>query len=306
MTKIHCTLLTALAAIFCVRVSAQQPTIPIWPGVAPGSETWTQKEVEYLNPGKQNMVRNVVRPTLTVYLPEKAKSTGTAVIVCPGGGFRFHSWQSEGTEVAEWLRDHGVAAFLLKYRLVDTGATEQEFQKNLAAFFASLTKLPSDGTPAPPPADLNVQNIISLAGEDGRQAVRVVRKRAAEWGVAPKRVGIMGFSAGGIVTDEVAMHHDADCRPDFVAPIYGPPFGEFTVPTDAAPMFILCASDDTLAAAGSARLYSAWKAAGKSVELHIYAKGGHGFGMNKRGMPVDHWIERFGDWLDGLGMLRRP
>src|ERR1043166_6573978 len=104
---------------------AEQMVLPIWPGAAPGSETWTQKEVTYQNPQKEAMVRNVVRPTLTAFLPERSKANGTAVIVCPGGGFRFLSWQTEGTEVARWLADHGVAAFVLKYRLVDTGRSEE-------------------------------------------------------------------------------------------------------------------------------------------------------------------------------------
>src|SRR5436190_2139043 len=133
----------ATIALLCVSwaAQAQQPVIPIWPGVAPGSERWTQKEVEGAGSAMGYVVRNVVRPTLTAYLPDRSKATGTAVIVCPGGGFRFLSWKSEGTEVAEWLRDHGVAAFVLKYRLVDTGATEEEFRKALTALFSSITRL---------------------------------------------------------------------------------------------------------------------------------------------------------------------
>jgi acetyl esterase/lipase len=281
---------------------AQSKEIPLYPGVAPGSESWTQKEVEYLNPQKQKMARNVVTPTLTPFLPERAKASGTAVIVCPGGGFHFLSWQHEGTEVAQWLADHGVAAFVLKYRLVDTGATEEEFQKRLAAFFSRLSGLPEGGKPfANQP---NVLNVISLAAADGRQAVKVVRQRAAEWGIATDRIGLLGFSAGGMVTSEAALHHDADNRPNFAAPIYGAPFDAVTVPADAPPLFILCASDDTLAATACVRLYSTWKAANKPAELHMYSKGGHGFGMNKRGMPIDNWIERFGDWLGGQGLLK--
>src|SRR5690242_11734197 len=104
----------AIAAILLgvsMTAHAQQPVLPVWPDIAPGSENWKQKEVEYLNPQKEKIVRNVVRPTLTAFLPDRSKANGTAVIVCPGGGFRFLSWQTEGTEVAEWLRDHGVAAF---------------------------------------------------------------------------------------------------------------------------------------------------------------------------------------------------
>ena len=278
---------------------SQQPVFPIWSGVAPGSENWTQKEVEYLDASKKKMVRNVVRPTLTAYLPEGSKATGTAVIVCPGGGFRFHSWQSEGTEVAEWLRDHGVAAFVLKYRLMDTGATEAEFQKSLAELFRSISEKDAKLI-----EKVERMEIVQLAAADGRQAVKVVRQRASEWGIAPDRIGILGFSAGGMVTMGVVMHSDSESRPNFAAPIYGGSTGGAAVPKEAPPLFILCADDDELMAVGSANLYTAWKASKKSAELHIYSKGGHGFGMNRRGLPVDNWIERFGDWLGTQGLLK--
>ena len=278
---------------------SQQPVFPIWSGVAPGSENWTQKEVEYLDASKKKMVRNVVRPTLTAYLPEGSKATGTAVIVCPGGGFRFHSWQSEGTEVAEWLRDHGVAAFVLKYRLMDTGATEAEFQKSLAELFRSISEKDAKLI-----EKVERMEIVQLAAADGRQAVKVVRQRASEWGIAPDRIGILGFSAGGMVTMGVVMHSDSESRPNFAAPIYGGSTGGAAVPKEAPPLFILCADDDELMAVGSANLYTAWKASKKSAELHIYSKGGHGFGMNRRGLPVDYWIERFGDWLGTQGLLK--
>jgi acetyl esterase/lipase len=123
-------------------------------------------------------------------------------------------------------------------------------------------------------------------------------------GIKPDRVGIMGFSAGGMVTMGVVMDHDADSRPDFAAPIYGGGTNGAKVPDDAPPLFILCASDDRLAAAGSARLYSEWKAAGRPVEPHIYEKGGHGFGMTPKGLPVDRWIERYGDWLAQRDLIK--
>jgi acetyl esterase/lipase len=282
---------------------AQEPVIALYPGAAPGSESWNQKEIEYLN-GKQRMIRNVVQPTLTAFLPERAKSNGTAVIVCPGGGFRFHSWDSEGVEVAKWLCDRGVSAFVLKYRLVNTGATPDEFQTHLDILFGRKTTRTDALDPAVREkiqADLRM--IPGLASADGRQAVMLVRKRAAEWGIAPDRVGILGFSAGAAVTMGVVMEHTAEGRPDFAAPIYGGGTGGAAVPQDAMPLFILVASDDG-ASAGSLKLYSEWKTAGKPVELHIYAKGGHGFGMNKRGLPVDTWIERFGDWLGSMGLMK--
>jgi acetyl esterase/lipase len=298
--------LTCLVTLACVtavtQASAQQTVIPVWPGVAPGSENWTQKEVAYLN-GKQKMVRNVVTPTLTAYLPERAKAGGTAVVICPGGGFHFHSWDSEGVEVAKWLQARGVAAFVLKYRLLNTGANETEFQRHLDILFGRKA---ADGKAVvqTPAEEVERRAIPGLAAADGRQAIKIVRRRAAEWGIAPDRIGILGFSAGGAVTMGVAMEHDADSRPDFAAPIYGGGTGGAPVPADAPSLFILVADDDTGASVGSARLYSEWKSAGKSAELHIYSKGGHGFGMNQRGLPVDSWIERFHDWLRVQGLTK--
>ncbi len=295
--------------MLCPVGFAQQPVIPVWPGVAPGSEQWTQTEAEYLNPGKQKMVRNIVSPTLTAYLPSRDTANGTAVIVCPGGGFRFLSWQSEGTDVAQWLAARGVAAFVLKYRLVNTGASEQEYQKAVAELFARINRAKAGRVATAQDVlkgDLETDKVRSLAISDGRQAVKVVRQRAAEWGISPDRIGIMGFSAGAVVTMGVVMDHEADSRPNFAAPIYGGGTGGAAIPSDAPPLFILAANDDTLAAAGSAKLYSQWNTAGLPVELHIYSKGGHGFGMNKRGLPVDHWVDRLGDWLESQGLFKPP
>jgi acetyl esterase/lipase len=287
--------------------SSATTIIPVWPKDAPGSEKWTQKEVEQTSEwDRQRIVRNVVRPTLTAFLPERSKANGTCVIVCPGGGFHFLAWESEGTQVAEWLRARGVAAFVMKYRLLDTGATVEEFRKSLQALLKAIEErqknVQSGERPTIPE---EMKKISELASADGRQAVKVVRERAAEWGIKPDRIGIMGFSAGGVVTTSAATEYDAESRPNFAAPIYGPLLRSVKVPADAPPLFIACASDDALVPpAESTRLFSEWKAAGKSVELHIYAKGGHGFGMRKQGLPSDGWIDRFGDWLGQQGLLK--
>src|SRR5262249_11517567 len=287
--------------------STQPTVIPVWPKDDRGSENWTQKDAEFgFNKNQPKMVRNVVRPTLTAFLPERSKANGTSVIVCPGGGFHFLSWESEGTQVAEWLRARGVAAFVLKYRLVDTGATEEEFRQRMQAFFklmADLQKSHAEGKKMVHPKEMD--EVAKLAGEDGRQAVQVGREHAAERGVQPDRIGIMGFSAGAMVTTAVATQYDPASRPNFAAPIYGPGFGSVKVPSDAPSLFILCASDDGRVPPGeSTRLYSEWKAAGKSAELQIYAKGGHGFRRRKQALSSDKWIDRFGDWLDQQGLLK--
>ncbi|MFO0883448.1 MAG: alpha/beta hydrolase [Pirellulales bacterium] len=269
--------------------------IPIWPGVAPGSENSTQKEVESRG-GAETTYRNVTVPTLTAFLPEPSVATGTAVVICPGGGFRFLSWDNEGTKVAEWLRKRGVAAFVLKYRLKETPAAEDAYAKEMAAFLLTLLQfkdrdLTSNAAKA---LEKDMREYGAAGCADGRQAIKVVRQRAKEWGLKSDRIGIMGFSAGGIVTRAAATEYDADCRPDFAAHIYAPVFGDVKVPKDAPPLFILCAADDQLTEASSARLYGAWRAAGRPAELHVYEKGGHGFGMSRKGLPVDGWIERYG------------
>jgi len=283
-----------------VTIQAQRQVIPIWPGIAPGSESWSQKEIQYLNDQNQQMVRNVVSPALTVYLPDPAKATGTAVIVCPGGGFRFLSWQTEGTEVAEWLAEKGVTAFVLKYRVMNTGVTAEEFQKALVALYMEITAATNPVNSGKPEGNLlfnkSMNEACLLAQEDGRQAIRLIRKRSAEWGIKPDHIGIMGFSAGGMLTLGDAMKYDKESRPDFAGAIYAPWTGG-DVPADAPPLFALAAGDDKLASPGSIQTYNVWKAANKDAELHIYSKGGHGFGMQKKGLPVDSWIDRFYDWM---------
>ena len=282
--------------------TGQPRIIPVWPKDAPGSEKWTRKEVEFRSALLGKIVRNVVRPTLTAFLPERSKANGTAVIICPGGGFRFLA-KGEGIEVAERLRARGVAAFVLKHRLMDTGATEAEFHK--AMLQAALQKAIADGLKGRerPVLPEDVRKFSALAVADGGQALKVVREHADEWGIKPDRIGIMGFSSGGVVATGVATEHDAASRPNYAASIYGPVLGNVKVPKDAPPLFICCASDDPLVPSrDSIHLYSAWQGAGKSAELHIYAKGGHGFGG--QGLPSDAWIDRFGDWLGQQGFLK--
>jgi acetyl esterase/lipase len=283
--------------------TGQPRILPVWPRDAPGSEKWTQKEVEHRDAWlRANIVRNVVRPTLTAFLPERSKAKCTAVILCPGGGFRFLA-KGEGIGVAKRLRARGVAAFVLKHRLMDTGATEAEFHKAIlqAALLKAIEDLQKGGERPVLPED--VRKFSALAVADGRQAIQVVREHAGEWGIKPDRIGIMGFSSGGVVATGVATEHDAASRPNFAASIYGPVFGSVKVPKDAPPLFLCCASDDPLVPSrDSLRLYSAWHAAGKSAELHIYARGGHGFGG--QGLPSDTWIDRFGDWLGQQGFLK--
>ncbi len=270
---------------------SQPQVIALWPAGAPGSEGWNQVEEETILPPTLKVVRNVTQPTLTAYFPAPALANGTAVIICPGGAWHFLSIDMEGTDVAHWLTARGIAAFVLKYRLIHTG---DDLATQVRENLADRSKLAVLMEPLRP-----------LVVADGQQAVRIVRQHATGWGIAPNRIGLMGFSAGGMVTSSVALQHDAESRPDFAGVIYGAPGVEVPVPSDAPPLFLLCADDDLMATTQSIKLYSAWKAAGHPVELHIYAKGGHGFGMTQQNLPTDSWIERFGDWLGVQGLLAR-
>lgn len=287
---------------FGVR-SYGQKIIPLYEGKAPGSEELNYAETEYRDPITDRlMLRNVVDPTLAVYQPEKSKINSTSVIICPGGGNIWLSYESEGTMVAEWLAQKGITAFVLKYRLDKTIESEEEFNKVMKAFVRSITSTTENNDTAR--TSLNSFVVARydryFGGEDGIQALKYVRQHAKEYGVDPNKVGIMGFSAGARVTMHVVLNSDSGNLPNFAAPIYGGRLSNITIPENAPPLFILCAADDPVAK-GSPDLYKEWRAAGYSAELHIYSKGGHGFGMNKQNMPVDTWIERFYDWLQTNG-----
>ena len=283
--------------LFCltfmtISVHAQSTVIPLWPQGAPGSEDWTQEERESRNPGDgTRVIRNVTEPTLIAYFPEPALANGSAVIVAPGGAFLFLTIDNEGTDVARWLNARGIAVFVLKYRLVPTATEDTAFWQQVMTFLDG----DSEGR------EIN-QEIKALAVADGLQAVKIVRSRAEEWGIIPHKIGFLGFSAGAMVTLGVATGYNVERRPDFAAPIYGPSVDAAVIPADAPPLFIVAAADDPLLpATGSANLYSAWTDAGHLAELHIYAEGGHGFGMKQQHLPIDGWIERFGEWIQSEG-----
>jgi acetyl esterase/lipase len=302
---------------------AQHGVVFLWPDGAPGSENWTRKEAEYmLGPSKE--VRNVVKPSITVYLPPVDSATGTAVVVAPGGAFTHLAWENEGTKVAEWLQAHDVAAFVLKYRLVDTG-TDEEFAQAQAAMAGRMGRggrgADAAGRGAGAAAGRggsarggipSMDNpVVHMSVTDSLKAIELVRTRAAEWHVDPARIGIMGFSAGGWASVMTAIEHTAANRPNFIAAIYACCFNannslnasNIKVPDDAPPLFLLHAYDDGISASSPA-LFQAWKAANRPAELHSYAAGGHGFGMAKHNRPTDGWIERFGDWLRYQKLLK--
>ena len=261
----------------------QHPVILLWPGGAPGSEGKTGEEKVRVQDDNQ-IVSGVQRPSLIVYLPPKATATGAAVVVAPGGSYRELWITHEGYQVGEWLSRHGIAAFVLKYRL-----------------------------PHEPGSTYTVEG---TALSDIQRAIRTVRARAAEWEIAPQRVGVMGFSACAHLAalastnyDDVVYPHADDidsqsAKPAFQALIY-PPRIEATYSRDTPQAFIACGGDDRIAA-DVPNLYLTLKNAGVPAELHIYAGVGHGFGIRPRNPPaVTGWIDRFREWLSDQGLLAK-
>ncbi len=287
--------LLAIIVLLSVGAKAQWQVIPLYNGPAPGSEKWTWSETENdSNIYHAHTIYNVSSPTLTVYPADTTVwPTGTAVIVCPGGGFQSLSIMQEGYAVVKWLQQKGITAFLLKYRLNHTIGGDPYKQENVerGSKVTELEKKP----------------IVSMAIADARQAIAYVRQHAAQYGVLPDRIGILGFSAGGTLAASCAYHYTPENKPDFSAPIYAyfPPNMQQTPPEDAPPLFIAAASDDTFdLETHSSTLYETWINAKHSAEIHIYANGGHGFGMNEQGLPSDSWKDRFADWLNIKGFLK--
>jgi predicted peptidase len=284
-----------LALLVFFYTSAQQSVIQLYNGAAPGSESWTWSEAENDNNGWQTkVVYNVSKPTLTVFAPEPGKGNGTAVVIAPGGAFHALSINSEGYDVAKWLVQKGVTCFVLKYRLARSLTSDPVAEVN-----AKWGK---------PEFDEAIKNTIPFVIADGKAAIAWVRSHAAEYQIEPNRVGIMGFSAGGTVAASALFNYTPENKPDFAAPIY--PFFPTemigTIASDAPPLFIVCASNDGLALAPhSVDLYNKWLTAKRDAELHMYARGDHGFGMRVQNLPTDKWIERFGEWLDVQGLMTK-
>ncbi len=259
-------------------------TFPLWPGPPPGSETWTWPEatIQFNN---EPRLANVTHPELYEFLPKTPPTA--AVIICPGGAFVRLAMEPEGFGVARFLNSIGVAAFVLKYRLVRTG----DGGANDPAVMAARRK-----------------KVIPLAVADGLQALRVVRARAAEWRIPRDRIGILGFSAGGYIAVSAALHHAPSTRPDFLVAIYPVlPNEDVAPPPDAPPLFVLQAEDDNAVPvlSSSLKLYAAWQKAKVPAEIHIYAKGGHGFGIRSTNpFPLVAWPDRLRDWLKAQGLLQ--
>lgn len=270
-----------LCSTLIASTGAEPPAaIPLWPKGAPGSEARAGEAEKMEGDGvKTNNVTNIHKPSITPVLPAKGKATGVAVIIAPGGGHSKLCLGHEGYALANWLAEHGIAAFVLKYRLAREPGSTYTIQDHAMA--------------------------------DARRAIRTVRTRAAEWGVQPDRIGIMGFSAGGELAAFAAMKSDggkadaedaierASSRPDFQALIYPGTSDLFTVEKGMPPVFIACGFNDRPdIAQGMASVYLKYKQAGVPAELHIYSNAGHGFGYRDgTTTAAGAWPFRFREWL---------
>lgn len=262
---------------------------------SPDSISWSNPEAESVIPGTNSgMITNVSKPSLTVYLPSKEKNTGTALIIAPGGGFHMLAIDIEGRDVAKWCQDHGITAFVLKYRLVPT------YGNPLAEFGQRARKNPDDMLQ-------DVVHFIELAKADGLAAIEYVRQHTSDFNVSPDKIGIMGFSAGGTVAAGAAYEYtSADDRPDFTAPIY--PALNYVemqeLPQEPMPTFIAISSDDSFGFQYQCLdMFKQWNQAQLPIEMHLYEKGGHGFGMRIQNLPSDKWIEAFGSWAQNHGFM---
>jgi acetyl esterase/lipase len=274
--------------------SAEAVTLDVWPGTPPGDENFTPPTTL---PAQKNdgitRIPVITSPTLTLFRPPADRANGAVVVVCPGGGYNILAWNLEGTEIADWLNSIGVTAVVLKYRV------------------------PRRDSAAPHAAPL----------KDAQRALRLVRSHATDWAIDPQRVGILGFSAGGNLAVMAATHWDEttypkldqidelSCRPDFAVPIYpaylgdekkaGPLSPLVRVSKETPPMFITVTHDDALRGINAASLYIELKKANVPAELHIFAKGGHGYGLRPSANAVSHWPQHCEAWLRAMGFLER-
>lgn len=274
-----------------VAAPAEPGAIPLYGEATPGR---TQDEIWSAHQGADHNVRNVSRPTLTPFLPDPAKATGAAAIVAPGGAFMGLAIDKEGWAVARALAERGIAAFVLKYRLLPTPADETEAGRFIGAQIMQEIGRPMEG------AMLK----RSLAPTDAKAALALVRAHAAQWRIDPARVGIIGFSAGAMTARRVGLDGDAAARPAFIGYIYGPQDPE-PIPADAPPLFDAIALDDALFPNKGFPFAQGYLAARRPVEIHGYERGNHGFGLGAPGTTTALMIDQFTAWLRMQGFLTR-
>lgn len=286
--------------------SFSQEVYKIYDGIAPGSENWKDPELTVPAPWSGNpLIYNVSEPTITIYHPNKAIDTGAAMIVAPGGGNRFLTWQEEGINVAEWFQRHGVTGILLKYRTNQVGS-KKEIEESLKAIWPPKPNTDSNSNENENNETQNTstpqtQIEATLQGDDGRMAIKYVRQHADELGINPDKIGIVGFSAGAMLTANVVAIHDNASRPNIAASIYGGGLtGEIT---DRIPLFICSPVHDLFPADDLFQTYQNWKKAEVPVELHFIHDANHGDGLQYNGKAWNEWIENMYNFMKAVDFL---
>ncbi len=279
-----------------IATPAQPNAIVLDTGPLPGATAQESWHSQY----GSVFARNVTVATLTPFLPDPAKATGAAVIVAPGGGFQTLSMENEGWDVARALADKGVAAFVLKYRLHQTPQDMPAFEEAMRQMFAGAGRPPAAGGARPAMPDPSVALAPQIA--DARAAFALVRAHAKEWHIDSDRVGMVGFSAGAMLTMATTLYGQ-DAKPAFIGDIYGP-LAPVTVPADAPPLFVALAADDPLFGNGGYGVIDSWRTAKRPVEFHLFEQGGHGFGMYKKTTTSTGWFDEFTRWMDMHGLLK--
>jgi acetyl esterase/lipase len=272
---------------------AAPEVIRLGPGPPPGTESWSGPEqaadAELPNLGKVHVITNVTMPSVTVFRPPAGQSNGTAVLVVPGGAFRALAWDLDGTETAGWLTRRGVTAFVLEYRVRPPSPSTAPGVESFDDFAARTA------------------GARQIAVADAAQAIRLIRANARRFGVAPNKVGMIGFSAGAMTTMLVALSPDASVRPDFAASLYGALLSAQAPRKDAPPVFIVAAQDDPQVPPGrSVEIFDRWTAAHRPAELHLYESGGHGFAFRPHHLPAASWPAAFQAWLASRGYVAPP
>lgn len=243
------------------------------------------------------LVRNVTVPTLTPHLPSPETATGAAVLVVPGGGFRMLMMDGEGHDVATWLQERGVAAFVLKYRLRDSGETHTDFAQALVPGLLAAARAGSAAATVGSDDGPYRAEVVA----DVTTALEIIRTRAEEWNLDPRRVGAIGFSAGAYALTWTLTHSSE--HPDSVACIYGGHIAAEDLPEKTPPLFAAVSANDVMCAADVIDVVNAWRARGASAEAHIYDDAAHGFGLHPRGASTDAWVSRYAEWLSRIGYL---
>lgn len=260
--------------------------IPLYDGPAPGVAADAGSEVWDRMPDGLTVVRNVTRPTVTPILPPPGKATGAGILILPGGAFHLLAMESEGFALARWFAAHGIAAFVVKYRIAPTPADEARLNPFFVSFMGRLMDDPEKAiAPAEQPGLADCQRALAL-----------VRARARQWHVDPAKIGVMGLSAGAMAARDMALALAPAPRPAYIGYVYGP-MREVKVSNDAAPMFATLTIDDSLFGRDGFGIVDGWRKAGRPVELHVYEKGGHGFGVGVPRTTTVTMLPQFLVWL---------